>query len=412
VPTEIVLVVATIAAAVGFALGLAVARRPERPEPPPESSPLPASAPAPDFSDRFAPADQLGIGLIALDPDGRIRTANESTGRLLRLDNASLAGRTTMEAFIDHTVEELVEAARGGTRASGEITQSGEPPRTLEVHAWPAPEGSWIALVDVSELRRLRRIRTEFVDNLAHELRTPLSTVRLLTESLGIEAERTELPPRVRESIGKIDVETGHLVQMVNELLDLARIEQGEAALDSERLDTADLVRETIARLRVYAERQGVALRELPHGTADERTVVGDEERLGQAAGQPRPQRDQVLACRRRGGRKRAARRGERSDRGRGPRPGNPGRGPQPHLRALLQGRPCSIARPQRRHGPGPRDRAPHRRAARRPHLAAQRRRRRLALLRQPSTNGPAAMSAPITMITPLPSAAVTRLTR
>ena len=118
----------------------------------------------------------------------------------------------------------------------------------MSLHVWQADDGGvWFALTDVSELTRLRRIRTEFVGNLSHELRTPLSTVRLLTESLMLEAERTELPPRVRESIGKIDVETGHLVQMVNELLDLAKIEQGDAPMRHDDVDMTRVVEESIA---------------------------------------------------------------------------------------------------------------------------------------------------------------------
>ena len=160
---------------------------------------------------------------------------------------------------------------------------TGEPQRILSVNAWRAEGGGeWIALVDVSELRRLRRIRTEFVDNLSHELRTPLSTVRLLTESLSIEAERNDLPPRVRESIAKIDVETGHLVQMVNELLDLAKIEQGDTPLRHDEVDMALVVEEAIGRLNVYAERQSVTLRRQLDGTSDDTTVVGDEDRLAQ----------------------------------------------------------------------------------------------------------------------------------
>ena len=91
--------------------------------------------------------------------------------------------------------------------------------------------GLWIVLEDVSELRRLQQIRAEFIDNLSHELRTPLTTVSLLAETLTREAEAAgdAVPARMRDRIGKIEVETSHLVQMVNELLDLSRIESGGA---------------------------------------------------------------------------------------------------------------------------------------------------------------------------------------
>ena len=109
-------------------------------------------------------------------------------------------------------------------------------------------------LEDVSELRRLQRIRAEFIDNLSHELRTPLTNVRLLTETLARDLDRTDLPPRVRDGILKIDVESGHLVQMVNELLDLSKIEQGGAPLHLDVVDLGEVIRGTVDRLRLFAE--------------------------------------------------------------------------------------------------------------------------------------------------------------
>jgi two-component system phosphate regulon sensor histidine kinase PhoR len=141
--------------------------------------------------------------------------------------------------------------------------------------------GSLLALLeDVTELRRLQRIRSEFIDNLSHELRTPLTTIRLLSETLAQDVEHSDVPERIRERIAKIDVETGHLAQMVNELLDLSRIEGGVAQLHFEAVDLGDIVRSSLGRLSTFAERQGVALAiELP---PDLPRVLGDGERLGQ----------------------------------------------------------------------------------------------------------------------------------
>lgn len=188
-----------------------------------------------------------------------------------------------MEGFVDHRIEELLRRARSTGAAQLELTSVGEPQRTLVVRAERDSNGGvWLVLEDVSELRRLQRMRREFIDNLSHELRTPLTTVRLLTETLALELERSELPPRIRESILQIDVETGQLVQMVNELLDLAKIEQGEAHLQLEELDLGGVAERSLAGLQLYAERQAVALHaELPSDSA-ERTVRADEQRIRQ----------------------------------------------------------------------------------------------------------------------------------
>ena len=201
----------------------------------------------------------------------------------LVLGRGHYLGKSTMEAFVDHAIDRLVRGASAPADQTAELTLPGEPPRTILVRAAATGDGGTsVLLEDVSELRRLRRIRTEFIDNLSHELRTPLTTVRLLTESLAMEIEREGASPRVRDSVTKIDAETDHLVQMVNELLDLAKIEQGEAPLRLDDVDVGGIVEQTLERLRLYAERQGVSLRpELPAETGS-RIVRGDAERLGQ----------------------------------------------------------------------------------------------------------------------------------
>jgi two-component system phosphate regulon sensor histidine kinase PhoR len=131
---------------------------------------------------------------------------------------------------------------------------------------------------DVSELRRLQRIRTEFIDNLSHELRTPITTISLLAETAARDAEAA--PARLRDKISKIEIETGHLTQMVNELLDLSRIESGTVQLLLDDVDMVRLAQTTSERLRLFAERQGLRLRfDLPKQVL---RVRGDEDRLGQ----------------------------------------------------------------------------------------------------------------------------------
>ena len=124
----------------------------------------------------------------------------------------------------------------------------------------PGDGGTWILLEDVTELRRLQQIRAEFIDNLSHELRTPLSTVSLLAETLARDAETADVPARMKERIAKVEVETGHLVQMVNELLDLARIEGGSELRMADDVDLGRLAAASADRLQLFAERQGVTI--------------------------------------------------------------------------------------------------------------------------------------------------------
>ena len=226
-------------------------------------------------------ADQLVLGVIHLGPSLLVDRANLAAHVLLGKRPTSLPGRSVMEAFLDHHAEEAVLAARSGTSASLEF--DGPEGRRLVFRARGGPAGDvWLIVEDVTELRRLQRIRAEFIDNLSHELRTPLTTVRLVTERLMDELADLDVPPRIRERVATIDVETGHLVQMVNELLDLSKIEQATTTLHLEDVEVAPLVLGSMARLRTFAERQGVELRAVLPPAAELPPVLGDAERLGQ----------------------------------------------------------------------------------------------------------------------------------
>jgi two-component system, OmpR family, phosphate regulon sensor histidine kinase PhoR len=230
-------------------------------------------------------ADGLGVGIIRLDQDFVIRYANPASHLFAQRQAGSLIGRSLIEAFIDRRIEELAEAARASGSASGELTLRSADGPALVIRARRTADrvGIWLTMEDVSELRRLQLIRSEFVDNLSHELRTPLTNVSLLAETLVREAEAAgeKIPVRMRDRIVKIEVETDHLVQMVSELLDLARIESGKPMLLLDQVDLARLAVASAERLRLFAERQGVRLvMEVP---AEGLPVVnGAEERLGQ----------------------------------------------------------------------------------------------------------------------------------
>src|SRR4051794_39268640 len=216
-------------------------------------------------------ADLVGVGIVRLSDDLRIEIANTAAHVFLRREPGSMLGRTAIEALGDHRVEAIAQGAREAGWSSGEITlgerEDGAGPATLVVRARRSPIlGIWLVLEDVAELRRLQRIRAEFIDNLSHELRTPITTVGLLVESLGrdadgAEAAGTPVPAKMRDRIGKLEVETGNIAQMVAELLDLARIESGGRHLHLDDVDLGRVAVESVERMRPFAERQGVGLR-------------------------------------------------------------------------------------------------------------------------------------------------------
>src|SRR5436190_2298172 len=209
-------------------------------------------------------ADLVGVGIVRLTDDLRIEVANTAAHVFLGRPSGSMVGRTAIEALGDHRIEAVAAQARDTGSATDEVAPHGPDGPTLIVRARRSPIlGVWLVLQDVAELRRLQRIRADFVDDLSHELRTPITTIGLLTETLARDVEQAgdAVPPRVRERIGKLEVEIANIGQMVAELLDLARIESGGPQLLLDDVDLGRVVGESVERLRPSAERQGVELR-------------------------------------------------------------------------------------------------------------------------------------------------------
>jgi two-component system phosphate regulon sensor histidine kinase PhoR len=242
-----------------------------------------APTPSPDQPDVD---DILPVGVLRFGADRRVKRANERAHVILGAAPGRLIGRTMMEAFLDARAEAYILSADAAptTGAAEPVLELrlGDPepsPVIVRVDRRSASQ-TVVILEEVGELRRLQQIRREFVDNLSHELRTPLTTVSLLAETLAREAETADVPAKMRDRIAKIEIETGHLVQMVGELLDLARIEGGSPLRFTDDVDLGRLAEASVERLRLFAERGGIAL--IVDADPGAPRVRGDEARLGQ----------------------------------------------------------------------------------------------------------------------------------
>lgn len=228
-------------------------------------------------------ADLVGVGIVRLSDELVVEVANAAAHVFLARTAGSMTGRTAIEAVGDHRVEAVARAARESGSATAEIALREPDGPVLVVRARRSPIlGVWLVLEDVGELRRLQRIRAEFVDNLGHELRTPITTIGLLAETLArdVEAAGDRLPEKVRERVAKLETETVTIGQMVAELLDLARIEGGATQLLLDDVDLGAVATGAVERLRPFAERAGVTLEVTV--APDLPAIRGEAARLGQ----------------------------------------------------------------------------------------------------------------------------------
>jgi two-component system phosphate regulon sensor histidine kinase PhoR len=138
---------------------------------------------------------------------------------------------------------------------------------------------SLVVLRDITDVKRLEQARRDFVANVSHELRTPLASVKAVVETLQGGALEDEVV--AREFLARADAEVDRLVLIVEELLELSRLESGQAPLKREPVEMGRVLADAVERVRPRAERQGLAVTlDIAPGLPP---VTGDAERLERA---------------------------------------------------------------------------------------------------------------------------------
>jgi signal transduction histidine kinase len=250
--------------------------------------------------------EHIRHGICLFDQDRRVLAANRVAAQLLGHPPELLQpGRTEQEL-----VQALVERGEYGPGTAGEAAARDDltrdrsvstihwrtrpDGRVLEVRSDPTPDGGFVVTyTDVTEqkqaeaaLRRAAaeaeaasRAKSQFLATMSHELRTPLNAVIGFSEALIHEAARPD-PKRVEEYASAINEAGRHLLSLINDILDVARIEAGRMELAEDRVDLARLAQTTLRLLDPAARTASVALElAVPN---DLPAVRGDERRLRQ----------------------------------------------------------------------------------------------------------------------------------
>ncbi len=169
-------------------------------------------------------------GVVALDAEGRILFANDRAAALLELPTPAPVGRPLWQVLRHRALLDAVRNAQERDEPyREEFTWAGAASRSLTVHAarlpGPPPRGTVLVVHDTTELRRLERLRRDFVANVSHELKTPLSVIQVSVETLIDGA--AEDPAHRGRFLEQIARQAERLHALILDLLSLARIESG-----------------------------------------------------------------------------------------------------------------------------------------------------------------------------------------
>ena len=155
---------------------------------------------------------------------------------------ATPAARATSGTHIglltDETLDDVLRAAAAGVSSTRSLELYGPPRMAVVVRATPLPDGMTLATIeDVSERRRLDAVRTDFVANISHELKTPVGALAVLAEALADEDD----PDVVHRVADRMVHESHRVARTIDDLMELSRIELGESPV-REPVDLAAIV--------------------------------------------------------------------------------------------------------------------------------------------------------------------------
>ncbi|HTU20689.1 MAG TPA: ATP-binding protein [Gemmataceae bacterium] len=224
-------------------------------------------------------------GVVALNAEQRILYVNERATHLLGLPWQTPVGRKLWEVLRQRPLLDVVQRALSSSEPQREeLCWHGCNGRSLTVHAARLPglppRGAVLVLHDTTELRRLERLRQEFVANVSHELKTPLSVIKVCVETL-IDSAMDD-PDHRRQFLEQLNSQSNRLHALILDLLSLARIESGEELFDFQAVSVSNVVEACMERHRPRAEAKGQQLEIVPLADAESFVVWADEEALEQ----------------------------------------------------------------------------------------------------------------------------------
>jgi PAS domain S-box-containing protein len=229
----------------------------------------------------------MADGLLLIDSQGVIISCNQALAEMLGLHPGQIVNEKISSPHLPPNLAGIVtpttDQARTGVLAR-EVTIEGARPRTLKIFSTPViddeeqPIGQVRVVHDVTREREIEHLKDELFSTISHELRTPLFSIqgfaKILLEEENLEAEVRE------EFLETIQRQAMQLSEMVNNLLDLSKIDEGKLELFKEQVALDDLIHQTILKLQGFAHQQKVTLKSnLP---ALLPAMMGDRERLEQ----------------------------------------------------------------------------------------------------------------------------------
>jgi two-component system phosphate regulon sensor histidine kinase PhoR len=225
--------------------------------------------------------DHMTDGVLIADDSGKVQLLNTAAGKLFKIENDQAIDRSVVEVMRHYSLVDLWEKTKNGNPETIDM-ELGSAHKYLQVVGISLekdlPGRTMLLFQDLTQTHQLEIVRRDFVSNISHELRTPIAGLKAISETLLDGA--LDDPPAARKFLVHMDNEVDNLIQIVNELLELSRIEAGRSNFEFQRNDPCRLINNAYERMILQAEKAGVRLtQECPPGLPQ---VSADPVRISQ----------------------------------------------------------------------------------------------------------------------------------
>ncbi|NLJ73808.1 MAG: cell wall metabolism sensor histidine kinase WalK [Firmicutes bacterium] len=221
------------------------------------------------ISDREGKLDailsSMDDGVLAVNMQRKVILANKAVSDMFGIDSDEIIGKNQFEATRNTKISKLLDETMDSKQSiSREVRVRPGSERIIAVTSSPLKDqdgsslGAVAVLRDVTALRHLEQMRQEFVANVSHELRTPLTSIKGFVETLlNGNLDDKEVLERF---LNIINNETDRMIVLINDLLDLSRIESGKQSLSKEPVDIKKIFDDTITVLQSKADAKDITL--------------------------------------------------------------------------------------------------------------------------------------------------------
>ena len=224
---------------------------------------------------------QMTDGVLLADNSGKVGLLNKAAEGIFNISEKKAIGRSVVEVMRHHSLIDLWEKTLQGETSSIAF-EMGVEHKYLQVVGIPLgdrlPGRSMLLFQDLTKTHQLERVRRDFISNISHELRTPMASLKAISETLLDGA--LDDPMLSRKFVLRMDTEVDNLTMMVNELLELSRIEAGRMNMEFQRIQPCNLISKAVERMSLQAERAGLSLSQDCPGNLPQ--IFADQDRLAQ----------------------------------------------------------------------------------------------------------------------------------